>query len=90
MPTSDCHLDTPTDLVRVRCTAYTGDLRGVVFVDGVAQGPMSRVVAERLLGILGREFAIVGPWEVAAVPAPPTTPPTPPAPIKPTKPTRVR
>jgi len=84
MPISECHLDAVSEPVRTRFPAFTGDLRGVQFVDGEAQGPIPRFFAERLAGILGNTFEIVGPWEPPAPPSPP------PAPAKPAKPVRVR
>lgn len=74
MPVSEAHLDTPTDLVRVRYPSYTGDLLGVLFVDGVAQSGMSRAKAQRLAGIFGHSFQIVGPWESTSAPTGPTAP----------------
>lgn len=91
MPVSEAHLDTPTDLVRVRYPSYTGDLLGVLFVDGVAQSGMARVKAQRLAGIFGHAFQIVGPWESTSAPTGPTAPAVEPAPAplpRPAKPAR--
>ena len=92
MPVSEAHLDTPTDLVRVRYPSYTGDLLGVLFVDGVAQSGMARVKAQRLAGIFGHAFQIVGPWESTSAPTGPTAPAVPavepPAPATRTRPAR--
>lgn len=77
MPVSEAHLDTPRDLVRLRYPSYTGDLRGVVFVDGVAQNGCPAHVAERLRGIFGAVIEIVGPWDAHPVVAPGAHPPAP-------------
>lgn len=98
MPVSEAHLDTPTDLVRVRYPAYTGDLLGVLFVDGVARSGMARAKAQRLAGIFGHPFQIVGPWESTSVPTglAPSVPAAveavepAPLPVRPSKPARGR
>lgn len=89
MPVSEAHLDKPRDLVRLRYPSYTGDLRGVVFVDGVAQNGCPAHIADRLRGIFGAVIEIVGPWDAHPVvaPAPSSaiqTPVSPPAPDAPT------
>ena len=98
MPVSEARLDTPTDLVRVRFTAYTGDLHGVLFVDGEAQAGMARAKAQRMAGIFGHPFQIVGPWESTSAPTGPA-PSAPaaveavepaPLPVRPSKPARGR
>lgn len=93
---SEAHLDAPRDLVRMahrhNFNGNLGGLRGAEFVGGVAQNGVSRHVAERLIGIMGHDLTIVGPWEEptppAAVepdePAPPTAP-TPPPPAPPSR-----
>lgn len=85
---SEAHLDAPRDLVRMahrhNFNGNLGGLRGAEFVGGVAQNGVSRHVAERLIGIMGHDLTIVGPWEEptpSAAAAPPTAPtPPPPAP----------
>lgn len=69
MPVSECHLDAPRDLVRVRYPSFTGDVGGVAFVDGEAQAGMSARVAERLRGIFGAVFEVLGPWTDTPPPA---------------------
>jgi len=91
MPVSEAHLDIPTDLVRVRYPSYSGDLLGVLFVDGVAQSGMPRAKAQRLVGIFGQVFQIVGPWESTSAPTAPAAPAAEPAPAplpRPSKPAR--
>jgi len=77
MPVSEAHLDKPRDLVRLRYPSYTGDLRGVVFVDGVAQNGCPAHIADRLRGIFGAVIEIVGPWDAHPVVAPGAPPPAP-------------
>lgn len=77
MPVSEAHLDKPRDLVRLRYPSYTGDLRGVVFVDGVAQNGCPAHIADRLRGIFGAVIEIVGPWDAHPVAAPGVRPPAP-------------
>jgi hypothetical protein len=77
---SEAHLDEPRDLVRLAhrlpFTGWLGGLNGAGFVRGVAQNGVSLVVAERLIGIIGRDLAIVGPWE-PLLPPPAPAPPLP-------------
>ena len=75
MPVSEAHLDKPRDLVRLRYPSYTGDLRGVVFVDGVAQNGCPAHIADRLRGIFGAVIEVVGPWDAPPVAAPEARPP---------------
>lgn len=76
---SEAHFDAPKDLVRVaHRQSYTGNLgglRGVDFVAGVAQTGCTRPHAERLIGIIGHDIYIVGPWEPPAAPSAPAPPP---------------
>lgn len=88
MPVSEAHLDAPRDLVRLRYPSFTGELRGVMFVDGAAQNGCAPHIAERLRGIFGAVVEVVGPWEPAPVAAevptaPEAAPPTIPQPIEP-------
>lgn len=70
---SEAHLDAPRDLVRVahKCnyTGWLGTVRGVGLVGGVAQNGISREEAQRMIGNLGHDLYIVGPWEPAVAPA---------------------
>lgn len=90
MPVSEAHLDAPRDLVRLRFPSFTGELRGVMFVDGTAQNGCPPHIAERLRGIFGAVVEVVGPWEPApiaaeapAAPEPAPAPPSLPQPIEP-------
>lgn len=88
---SEAHLDAPRDLVRMahrhNYTGNLGGLRGVEFVGGVAQNGVAKHVAERLVGIMGHDLYVVGPWSPAVAPgsallatsAPAPAPMTPPA-----------
>ena len=71
---SEAHLDAPRDLVRVahKCnyTGWLGTVRGVGLVGGVAQNGISREEAQRMIGNLGHDLYIVGPWEPPVAPAP--------------------
>lgn len=95
---SEAHLDAPRDLVRMahrhNFNGNLGGLRGAEFVGGVAQNGVSRHVAERLIGIMGHDLTIVGPWEEPTAPAPPApetpAPPAAPAPPPTAPPSRKR
>lgn len=84
---SDAHLDAPGDLVRVahRCrhTGRIGALHGVELVGGVAQNGLTLREANRLIGIVGHDLYIVGPWEPPAAPSAPAPPPPAPTPAAP-------
>ena len=80
MPVSEAALDTPRDQVATRYLELTDTLGRVAFVRGVAQGPMSQREAERLRGVLGPDFQIVGPWSPPTASHPPIESSQPPAP----------
>lgn len=69
---SEARLDhDATTLYRLRYAGYTGDLGGVLFVRGEAQGGVTLRVVQRLQGIFGaRAIELVGPWEAPTVASP--------------------
>ena len=67
MVKSEAHLDDRGPGVRTRFAGYTGDICGVLYVDGVAQSGMPEAKAKMCVGNFGATFEVLGPWHARVV-----------------------